>query len=246
MIQEPQVVLFTDFGSAGPYIGQMRAVLHQCAPNVPVIDLFSDLPPFDVQAAAYLLAAYASDMGKGTVFLCVVDPGVGGERPPMILRAQNQVFVGPGNGLFEIVARRDGKYRAQRIKWRPERLSASFHGRDLFAPVAAAIALGDFEEFLPLHDQDWRQSDWPDDLAEVVYIDCYGNAITGFRSAHISVDQSLRVGEIILSRANTFSDVPVGGAFWYENANGLVEVSVNQGSAADELGLKPGKKITVI
>ena len=246
MAQVPQVALFTDFGLTGPYIGQMRAVLRQIAPKVSIIDLFSDIPPFDVKAAAYLLPAYAPDMGKGTIFVCVVDPGVGGERPPMILRAQNQVFVGPGNGLFEIVARRAGKYSAQRIKWRPERLSASFHGRDLFAPVAAGIALGGFEDFSPLRDQDWRQSDWPNDLAEVVYIDRYGNAITGLRSVNLSVDQSLRVDKINLSRANTFSDVPVGEAFWYENANGLVEVSVNQGSAADELGLKPGKKITVV
>ena len=87
-------------------MGQMRAALHEAAPNVPVIDLFADAPTFDMRAASYLLAAYSSDMGKGAILVCVVDPGVGGERPPMVLWAQNQVFVGPGNGLFEIVARR--------------------------------------------------------------------------------------------------------------------------------------------
>ena len=158
-------------------MGQMRAALHEAAPNVSVIDLFADAPTFDMRAASYLLAAYSSDMGKGAILVCVVDPGVGGERPPMILWAQNQVFVGPGNGLFEIVARRDRTYKASRITWRPNHLSTSFHGRDLFAPGAVAMARGDTVDLSPLDDQDWRRPGWPNDLAEAIYVDHYGNAI---------------------------------------------------------------------
>ena len=245
MTMIPCLALFTDFGLTGPYMGQMRAALHEAAPKVPVIDLFADAPVFDMRAASYLLAAYSSDMGKGAIFVCVVDPGVGGERPPMILWAQNQVFVGPGNGLFEIVARRVRTYKASRITWRPDHLSASFHGRDLFAPVAGAMARGDTVDFSPLGDQDWRRPGWPDDLAEVIYVDHYGNVITGLRASKISTNQTLRAGGVQLSRAQTFGDVSVGEVFWYENANGLVEVSVNQGSAAEDLNLYPGKRITV-
>ena len=100
------IALFTDFGLHGPYTGQMKAVLHQMAPGVPVIDLFADAPAGNPKAAAYLLAAYAAWFPTGTIFLCVVDPGVGGERPPLIIEADERWYVGPGNGLFELVQRR--------------------------------------------------------------------------------------------------------------------------------------------
>ena len=100
------IVVFTDFGLQGPYAGQMKAVLHQMAPAVPVIDLFADAPVGNPKPSAYLLAAYAQWFVAGTVFLCVVDPGVGGTRPPIILEADGRWYVGPGNGLFELVQRR--------------------------------------------------------------------------------------------------------------------------------------------
>src|SRR6516225_9558286 len=135
------IVLFTDFGLHGPYTGQMKAVLHQMAPNIPVIDLFSDAPVGNPKASAYLLASYAAWFSAGAVFLCVVDPGVGGARPAIILEADGRWYVGPGNGLFELVQRRARQARSWDITWKPERLSASFHGRDLFAPVAKVKCL---------------------------------------------------------------------------------------------------------
>ncbi|MFP6749776.1 MAG: SAM-dependent chlorinase/fluorinase [Alphaproteobacteria bacterium] len=242
----PLLVLFTDFGARGPYMGQMRAALLQNAPGVPIITLFADAPAYDVRAAAYLLAAYAPDMGEGAVFVCVVDPGVGGDRPPMVLRAGGQTFVGPGNGLFEIIARRAELFEARRIVWQPGRLSPSFHGRDLFAPMAAALARGDEAEAVAMDDGEWRRRDWPDDLAQVIYLDHFGNAITGLRAAMLRPGQVLSAGEACLSQARTFSGVPIGQAFWYENANGLVEFAVNQGSAARQLQLEPGAEIGIL
>ncbi|MBX6322432.1 MAG: SAM-dependent chlorinase/fluorinase, partial [Rhodospirillaceae bacterium] len=137
------IVLFTDFGLHGPYTGQVKAVLHGMAPGMPQIDLFADAPAGDPRASAYLLAAYATWFPAGTVFLCVVDPGVGGPRPAVIVEADGRWYVGPGNGLFEMVVRRAAIARRWDIAWRPERLSRSFHGRDLFAPVAAMLARGD-------------------------------------------------------------------------------------------------------
>jgi len=99
------IVLFTDFGLHGPYTGQMKAVLHQMAPAIPAIDLFADAPVGNPKASAYLLAAYAEWFPAGTTFLCVVDPGVGGTRPAIILEADSRWYVGPGNGLFELVQR---------------------------------------------------------------------------------------------------------------------------------------------
>lgn len=238
-------VLFTDFGASGPYLGQMRAVLHRDAPGVPVLDLMADVPAFDVRAGAYLLAAYAPAFPKGAHFVCVVDPGVGGARRGLVLEGNGQCFIGPDNGLLAIVSRRLQGACFHEIAWRPERLSASFHGRDLFAPLAARLAQGLRDGLESCDTESIVGRDWPDDLAQVVYIDTYGNAVTGLRAAGLQGDARLEVADTIVRRARTFSDVPVGGAFWYENANGLAEIAVNQGRAA-ALGLTVGTEIRVL
>ena len=240
------IVLFTDFGLSGPYTGQMKAVLHQTAPAMPVVDLFADAPAGNPKASAYLLAAYAPWFPASTIFLCVVDPGVGGARPPIIVEADGRWFVGPGNGLFELVQRRAQQTRTWDIDWQPERLSASFHGRDLFAPVAAMLARGEAPPGQPRVDRADRRADWPDDLSEIIYIDHYGNAMTGLRAAALPRDGRLVAAGRLLERARTFSDLPPGTAFWYENSNGLVEIAVNQGRADRELGLSIGTLVEIV
>ncbi len=239
------IALFTDFGLAGPYTGQMKAVLHRLAPGVPVIDLFADAPSRNPRASAYLLAAYAAWFPAGTVFLAVVDPGVGGARAPLVVEADGRRYVGPDNGLFELVRRRATEARVAEIAWRPAGLSASFHGRDLFAPVAAMLARGDSVASEPRPAGFGRRPDWPDDLAEIVYIDHYGNALTGLRAATIPADATLLAAGRPIPRAATFSAVPEGQAFWYENSNGLAEIAVNLGRADAALGLGVGAKIVV-
>jgi len=239
------IVLFTDFGLQGPYTGQMKAVLHQMAPGMPVIDLFADAPVGNPKASAYLLAAYADWFAAGTVFLCVVDPGVGGTRPSIILEADGRWYVGPGNGLFELVQRRARNTRSWDIDWKPERLSASFHGRDLFAPVAAMLVLGEPPPGRPRKDGAHRRTDWPDDLCEIVYVDHFGNAMTGLRASMLPHAARLVAAGRVLERAGTFSDRPAGMAFWYENSNGLAEIAVNQGRADRELGLAIGIAVEI-
>ena len=239
------IVLFTDFGLLGPYTGQMKAVLHRMAPGVPVVDLFADAPAGDPKASAYLLAAYAAWFPASTVFLCVVDPGVGGERPALIVAADGRWYVGPGNGLFELVQRRAATTQRFDITFAPERLSASFHGRDLFAPVAAMLARGEEPPGRPRNDETDRRPDWPDDLAEIVYVDHYGNAMTGLRAAMLPPEATLAAAGRVLERAATFSDRPPRTAFWYQNSNGLAEIAVNQGRA-DAFGLAVGSAVVVI
>ncbi len=243
------IVLFTDFGVGSPYVGQLKAVLHHRAPGVPVIDLLADAPAHDPRAAAYLLGAFAPDFPEGSVFLGVVDPGVGSDRGAGVLLADGRWYVGPDNGLFELVARRAReRVRWWRIVWRPERLSASFHGRDLFAPVAAAIAVGGAEDPGSWGEErafgEMHRPDWPDDLGEIVYVDAFGNAMTGLR-AHAGLNgRILKAGDRQLHQARTFSDVPAGQAFWYENSSGLVEIAVNGGRAERELGLSVGAPVS--
>lgn len=239
------IALFTDFGLAGPYTGQMKAVLHRLAPGIPVIDLFADAPSRNPRASAYLLAAYAAWFPAGTVFLAVVDPGVGGARAPLVVEADGRRYVGPDNGLFELVRRRATDARVAEIAWRPAGLSASFHGRDLFAPVAAMLARGNSVASEPRPADFGRRPDWPDDLAEIVYIDHYGNALTGLRAATIPAGAALLAAGRSIPRAATFSAVPEGEAFWYENSNGLAEIAVNLGRADATLGVGVGAKIVV-
>jgi S-adenosylmethionine hydrolase len=179
------------------------------------------------------------------VFLCVVDPGVGGERRAAIAEAGGRLYVGPDNGLFEILMRRDENCRFWEVTWRPPALSASFHGRDLFAPAAARLALGEPTAAIAQEAARTAFVDWPDDLAEIVYIDHYGNALTGLRGECVPAAARLRAGDRILPPARTFSAVPRGEAFWYVNSNGLAEIAVNAGRADRVLGLAIGSKIAV-
>jgi len=240
------IVLFTDFGLAGPYTGQVTAVLRQGAPEVPIISLFADAPSERPKPAAYLLAAYGAWFPAGTVLLCVVDPGVGSERRAVVVEAEGRIYVGPDNGLFDIVMRRAPEAQIWEIIWHPGPLSPSFHGRDLFAPVAARLATGaPITELAQQAIDESARRGWPDDLAEIVYIDHYGNALTGLRGALLSPKARLGVGGQPLRRAATFSAVKPGAAFWYINSNGLAEIAVNGGRADTTLGLAIGSEIAI-
>lgn len=230
----------------GPYIGQLKSVLCQQAPDMPVIDLFSDLPSFDIQAAAYLLAAYAIEFPENTIFLCVIDPGVGGDRRAALVQADGRWYVGPDNGLFNVIAQRAKEVKWWDIVWRPMKLSASFHGRDLFAPVVASLVQGKMPD-VELQDISLRVNpDWPDELNKVVYIDHFGNVMIGIRAESSSKDAVLEVAGHHLSFARTFSNVAEGKRLWYENSIGLVEVAVNKGHAATELGIVVGDEVAWI
>lgn len=234
------IVLYTDFGTADPYVGQIHAVL-RARTDKPVIDLLHDVPAFDAQAGAFLLDALQREFAADAVFVCVVDPGVGGPRAPVILQADGKWYVGPDNGLLNIVARRAESPVAYRVDWRPDSLSRSFHGRDLFAPVAAALAAGERPESTP-----WTLRDtasWPEELSEIIYIDHYGNAMTGIRADALGRSAVLRVRGRRLRCRDTFSAAAPGEPFWYRNSIGLVEIAVREDSAAALLELVVGEPV---
>ncbi|MDX1513317.1 MAG: SAM-dependent chlorinase/fluorinase [Gammaproteobacteria bacterium] len=240
------IALFSDFGLAGPYTGQVRAVIHARAPGVPVVDLMADAPAYRIRAAAHLLAALVAPFPEGSVFLCVVDPGVGTDRrEPVFYRVDGRWFVGPGNGLFDVVAARGRQAEAWRVDWRPERLSRSFHGRDLFAPVAAMLATGETVPATRLALEPETLAPAADDLPEILYLDGFGNAISGIRGDAVSDRAVIAAAGRRLDHAPTFGAVDTGDAFWYRNALGLVEIAVNQGSAAAELGLEVGDAVEI-
>jgi hypothetical protein len=238
------ILLFTDFGADDLYVGQVEAMLDRHAPGVRVIHLLHEAPPFDVRAAAHLLAALAQGLPRGHVFLGVVDPGVGSDRGAVVLRADGRWYVGPDNGLLSVIAARAASKSVWRITGHPPGVSPSFHGRDVFAPMAAAVATDDFpnENVAPAAELAVRFGG--EDLAEVIYVDHYGNCFTGLRARGLPETNRLVVHGRELPHARVFADAAPGAAFWYENSSGLVEVAVNRGSAARELSLAVGAPVS--
>lgn len=237
------IFLFTDYGLEGPYLGQVRTVLYSLAPEEKVINLISDAPRNNPGASAYLLASLTQNIPDGSTLFCVVDPGVGSEKDkPVIMYINKCWYVGPNNGLFDIVARQDKQLQCWEITSTPEKLSTTFHGRDLYAPVCAAIVNN---APIPGDKINWKQRhDMPEDLSEIIYIDHFGNCMTGMRGNTVSKNIIFKIGNKKISNAATFSDVKAGQAFWYVNSNGLVEIAVNKGDASQLLNLTIGFQIS--
>lgn len=242
----PPIVLFCDFGL--PYTGQMKARIVQGAPDHPIIDLFHDAPAYDVRAGSVLLAMHAGDFPLGSVFVCVVDPGVGTDvRKPGAVFAGGRWYIGPLNGLFEHVLRQfPDAAKAYEITWIPDPLSASFHGRDLFAPTAARIATGNMQGLAPITLDTVRRTDFPDDVEAVIYVDGFGNLLTGVRAASLGADDSIAVSGRTLARQRTFAEGESGSLFCYENAVGLMEIAANRANAHQILGIGPGIPIKIV
>ena len=240
------IFLFTDFGAADLYVGQVKAVLQQYAPEARVVDLLHEAPAFNIKASAHLLAALAGQLPAGSVTMAVVDPGVGGERKPVAVLADDRWFVGPDNGLMSVVAARAERAEAHVIGWRPKKLTASFHGRDLFAPVAGMLVRGDRKAVKLGKSRSLTVGLGATDLAEVVYVDHYGNAMTGLRASGLRRKATLVVGRRRIERARVFSDVGAGKIFWYENSLGLAEIAARGASAAAALALAVGASVRVV
>ena len=239
------VIFVTDFG-AGPYTGQMRLRIKELLPRIDCVDLVSDLPAFRPDLAAYLLPALIRDIANGNLYLCVVDPGVGGAREPLAVWADGDWFVGPDNGILSQVTRRAESVKVLRPRWRPRWSSDSFHGRDLFAPIAARIIGGQSIDAEALAPASLVGADWPEDLSRILYQDGYGNLMTGLRADRVERDRQIAVGGRCISFARTFCEVPHGAGFWYENAFGLIELAVNQGRADQILGVGTGDGVDIV
>jgi S-adenosyl-L-methionine hydrolase (adenosine-forming) len=239
------IILFTDYGIQGPYAGQLKGAIACHAPDIRVVDLLHDSPQYNPHAGAHLLAAMVPQFPPGSVFLAVVDPGVGTPRKAVVMVVDGKWFVGPDNGLLSIVAARAQATVMWRIVWRPDNLSDTFHGRDLFAPVAAWIAAGRFpEDKLEVIDGLQVAFD-ANDLPRILYIDSFGNAWTGLRGAAIPETALLKTKEHTLGHRRVFAESGKGEPFWYVNSVGLVELAVNRGNLAELMGLKIGDMVNL-
>ncbi len=246
----PIVTLLTDFGTSDAYVAELKARLLSEAPGVTVVDVTHVVPQGDIRAAAYLLGRVWHRFPSGTVHLAVVDPGVGTARAALALGAGGHWFVGPDNGLFTSVLR-DHEVEIVALPV-PDGASPTFHGRDLFAPAAGALARG-----VPLHLLGEPFLGIPERLVygephyegksivgEVVYVDRFGTLITNLTPGVVPDYAVLEVeGLEVGPLRRTFGDVPTGGLLAYVGSGGEIEIAVRDGSAARRLGMGVGGRV---
>jgi S-adenosyl-L-methionine hydrolase (adenosine-forming) len=246
----PLITLLTDFGTSDSYVAEMKGVLLDRCPQAVLVDVTHAVAPGDVRAGAYLLGRAWSRFPRETIHLVVVDPGVGTARAALALRAHGHWFVGPDNGLFTQVLR-DAEVEAVVLPV-PAGASPTFHGRDLFAPAAAALAggtplpaLGEPLLTIPVRlTYSEPHYEGKSIVGEIVYVDRFGTLVTNLTAGTVPAYAVLEVEglEIGLLR-RTFGDVPTGGLLAYVGSGGAVEIAVRNGSAARRLGLGVGGRI---
>lgn len=253
------ITLLTDFGLADPFVGIMKGVIARVDPRLRVIDLTHGIPAHDVRRGAMALAECIPHVPRGTVHLAVVDPGVGSTRRPVAVRFPGGFLVGPDNGLLSLALARQPALEAVVIDrpafWHVNPPSRTFHGRDIFAPVAAHLARGtkmaklgtaiDPTSLQQLPLPEIRQLD-DRIFGEIVAIDRFGNLVTNVPENPLQgCEWSVTVAGIEVAGEKAYADVPVGTPVALIGSHGCVEVAVNQGRAVDRFAVGPGEPVTV-
>lgn len=258
------VTLTTDFGISGPYVGQLKGAILSLAPSATIVDISHGIPPQDIAAGAMLLGDVWRSFPDHTVHLAVVDPGVGTGRRPIVVMSRGHFFVGPDNGLFTHAIRGDGACEVRAIDnanlWGPRR-SSTFHGRDLFAPVAARLAMGlDLATIGPVVtdpvllrlDDPVVNADRSQILARIISIDPYGNVITNVTKKWLSQFGQERSWRVVcepvglLPIRRTYGDASPGDPLALWDSQDRLEIAVSMGSAAAHLNLAIGDQVVLL
>ena len=237
----PIITLTTDFGTRDGYVGAMKGVIARRAPDATVIDLAHDIPPGDIAHAAWVVSTSAPEFPWGAVHVVVVDPGVGGTRRGVIASAAGQWYVGPDNGVFGYVTNRHTQAWVIDERQLGQGVSRTFHGRDVFAPVAVSLALGEPATRWGQPYQLSGELPWgprPERQGRVVHIDRFGNLITDLPRAEAGVAVAIEGHTIAMH--STFEDVPSGGLLAYIGSARTVEIAVRDGRADQRLGVQRG------
>ena len=258
------VALYTDFGINDPYVGQLKGAVKTVNPSAELLDLSHDSSVFDVSAASYLLAKSARTLPTGTVVVAVVDPGVGSERSALAVRTgTGRIYVAPDNGILTEVLAREGLTEARLIEnqdlFLPGEASSTFHGRDIFAPVAAHLAAGtSLDSVGPKAEKLLRlprnTATVMPNLAKglVIFVDHYGNILTNIPGSELA---KLRAGQLLnltikgkpvpVPFLRTYAEAPADRPFALVNSDGEFEIAVAKGNAAKKLGVAPGDPVVL-
>ena len=259
MTPAPIITLTTDFGRASPYVAVMKGVILSINPGAMVIDLTHDIRPQDVRHANYFLGTAAPYFPSNAIHLCVVDPGVGSERAAICLEVNGRYCVGPDNGAFTGIIRWSSgdsvAYKLTELRfWRVPKPSDTFHGRDIFAPVAAHLSRGVKPEelgpvypnpvILPTRSAVTFGRQWS---GEVLFVDDFGNVITNVPACKL---KSLPVRATVngaplgvLPWVRTYSDAAPGSLVCLFSSDGFYEIAEVNGNAARRLGVAPGQPV---
>lgn len=238
------ITLTTDFGTRDGYVGAMKGVLARRAERATVVDIAHDIPPGDVAHAAWVVATSAREFPYGTIHVVVVDPGVGGPRRGVIVSVGRQWYVGPDNGVFAYIA--DKPYDAWIIDWQQlmQGASRTFHGRDVFAPIAAAIVRGDDPGTYGPLTKLTGTLPWgprPEREGRIVHIDRFGNLISDLPP--VEAGASVTIAGHTLSIMTTYEDVAPGELLAYIGSAKTIEIAVRDGRADTRLGVERGEKL---
>jgi hypothetical protein len=256
--------LFTDYGWDDPYVAQLKGVILTVNPGARLLDITHSVTPFNVTEGAWLLDQCAEEFPAGTIFVAVVDPQVGTDRDPILLEtAKGKFFVGPDNGLFTQVLAHEGFSKAWKLDkpqfFRAGDISRTFHGRDIFGPVAAQLAAGVDPERLGTSIKTLlllsvKEATFSGGMisTEVLHIDRYGNVILNLQSGG-DMAAKLKEGNLVkisigkesysAPLVKTYGEVEKGRLLLLYGGSGLLEIGVNQGSAARQLKVEPGASI---
>lgn len=245
------ITLLTDFGTADYFVGAMKGVILSINPQVVIADITHEIPAQDVAAGAFTLLAAYEAFPAGTIHVAVVDPGVGSTRRPIVVSAGEHLFVGPDNGIFTYIYDRHSSFTVFHItdtKYFRHPVSNTFHGRDIFAPVAAALSTGvDASSLGPRISNPVRLS--RPISPQIIHIDRFGNLITNITRDQFTPGMQLSVNGTVISAFRNFFGENVGEpsepfAIW--GSAGLLEIAVNGGSAAELIAVRRGANITLV
>ncbi len=271
----PPIVILTDFGTLDPYVGIMKGVIMQINPLATFIDLSHQVPPGDIDRAAVDLWRATPHFPKGSIFLTIVDPGVGTQRKPVLIQTQDRFFVGPDNGVFSfILGTAPQAWELNNPEYMLPTPGKTFHGRDIFAPAAAHVSLGipgrlfgDNIPHLVQLPKPTLQISQRQITGEILHVDHFGNLLTSLGVFHPTSDGKYELkpwtGEMgsttidlchaslrlpnreTLSWAPTFGLIPKGQCGMMVGSSGLLEIVANRSNAAQRLNLKRGDKFTL-
>jgi S-adenosyl-L-methionine hydrolase (adenosine-forming) len=251
------ITLTSDFGLKDPYVAEMKGVIFTINPHASIVDLTHSVEKFSIRMGAFMLASAAPYFPKGTVHLAVVDPGVGTERRAILVQTKQGFFVGPDNGLLTMAAQKLGiehTYELTNPQFMVPQVSSTFHGRDVFAPVAAYLDMGvKPSEFGPeINDAttpefavvEQRNGSF---VAEVLNVDIFGNIITNITQKEVTNAKKVKINltniSITLAIRTTYADAKCLEPIALIGSHGFLEIALDQASAAERFNVKAGDKI---
>lgn len=259
---QPIITLLSDFGSKDAYVAEMKAVVLSICPEARIVDISHEIRKFDVRMGAFVLASATPYFPKGTIHVVVVDPGVGTKRRGIVVETQQSFYLGPDNGVLMLAAQKEDilhVYHLTNKKYMLPNVSHTFHGRDVFAPMAAHLARGckpsDFGR--QIHDYVVPKFSKPsvkrnEVFGEVIHIDDFGNVITNVRAEDLEkagipktakLQASLMGKTLVLKFCSTYGDVPEKTPLALIGSHGFLELSVNQGNASEFFNITIGNTI---